>query len=102
MLYGLPGFVMEAALKAVQSFDEVTHGMREIYRRRCVVIGSLSKSHAMTGWRIGWVVAHEALVNHVETLVLSMLYGLPGFVMEAALKAVQSFDEVTHGMREIY
>ena len=51
---------------------------------RCVVIGSLSKSHAMTGWRIGWVVANEALVNHVETLVLSMLYGLPGFVMEAA------------------
>ncbi|EJM62804.1 aminotransferase class I/II-fold pyridoxal phosphate-dependent enzyme [Pseudomonas sp. GM48] len=69
---------------------------------RCVVIGSLSKSHAMTGWRIGWVVANEALVNHVETLVLSMLYGLPGFVMEAALKAVQSHDEVTHGMREIY
>ena len=46
--------------------------------------------------------ANEALVNHVETLVLSMLYGLPGFVMEAALKAVQSHDEVTHGMREIY
>ena len=69
---------------------------------RCVVIGSLSKSHAMTGWRIGWIVADQALVDHVETLVLSMLYGLPGFVMEAALKAVQSFDEVTHGMREIY
>jgi arginine:pyruvate transaminase len=69
---------------------------------RCVVIGSLSKSHAMTGWRTGWIVADPALVAHAETLVLSMLYGLPGFVMEAALKAVQSHDEVTHGMREIY
>jgi hypothetical protein len=69
---------------------------------RCVVIGSLSKSHAMTGWRIGWIVADPALVAHAETLVLSMLYGLPGFVMEAALKAVQAHDEVTHGMRDIY
>lgn len=69
---------------------------------RCVVIGSLSKSHAMTGWRTGWIVADPALVAHAETLVLSMLYGLPGFVMEAALKAVQAHDEVTHGMREIY
>jgi arginine:pyruvate transaminase len=69
---------------------------------RCVVIGSLSKSHAMTGWRIGWIVAAPALIEHAETLVLSMLYGLPGFVMEAALKAVQAHDDVTHGMREIY
>ncbi|NVZ29613.1 aminotransferase class I/II-fold pyridoxal phosphate-dependent enzyme [Pseudomonas gingeri] len=69
---------------------------------RCVTIGSLSKSHAMTGWRIGWIVANETLVAHAETLVLSMLYGLPGFVMEAALKAVQAHDEVTRGMSEIY
>ncbi|MBH1969301.1 MAG: aminotransferase class I/II-fold pyridoxal phosphate-dependent enzyme, partial [Pseudomonadales bacterium] len=69
---------------------------------RCVVIGSLSKSHAMTGWRIGWIVANETLVGHVENLVLSMLYGLPGFVMEAALKAVQAHADVTHGMRDIY
>lgn len=69
---------------------------------RCVVIGSLSKSHAMTGWRIGWIVADQALVAHAETLVLSMLYGLPGFAMEAALKAVQAHEEVTHGMRDIY
>ncbi|MHC8400333.1 aminotransferase class I/II-fold pyridoxal phosphate-dependent enzyme [Pseudomonas sp. MDT1-17] len=69
---------------------------------RCVVIGSLSKSHAMTGWRTGWIVADEAMVAHAENLVLSMLYGLPGFVMEAALKAVQTHEEVTHGMREIY
>ncbi|KPA91139.1 aminotransferase class I/II-fold pyridoxal phosphate-dependent enzyme [Pseudomonas asplenii] len=69
---------------------------------RCVTIGSLSKSHAMTGWRIGWIVADATLVSHAETLVLSMLYGLPGFVMEAALKAVQAHDEVTQGMRDIY
>ncbi|WP_350615633.1 aminotransferase class I/II-fold pyridoxal phosphate-dependent enzyme [Pseudomonas sp. HY7a-MNA-CIBAN-0227] len=69
---------------------------------RCIVIGSLSKSHAMTGWRIGWIIAEPTMVAHAETLVLSMFYGLPGFVMEAATAAVLAHDEVTGGMREIY
>jgi arginine:pyruvate transaminase len=73
-------------------------GMEE----RCVVIGSLSKSHAMTGWRIGWIVAEPTLVAHAETLLLSMLYGLPGFVMEAALAAIIAHDEVTASMRDVY
>ncbi|WP_397448073.1 aminotransferase class I/II-fold pyridoxal phosphate-dependent enzyme [Pseudomonas sp. NA-150] len=70
--------------------------------KRCVVVGSLSKSHAMTGWRIGWIIAEPTLIGHAETLLLSMLYGLPGFVMEAALTAVLAHDQVTAGMRDIY
>ena len=53
-----------------------------------VTISSLSKSHAMTGWRAGWMVGPTALINHVESLVLCMLFGLPGFVQEAALTAL--------------
>lgn len=69
---------------------------------RCVTVGSLSKSHAMTGWRMGWIVADPQLIKHAENLSLSMLYGLPGFVMAAALAAVQAHDQVASGMREIY
>jgi polar amino acid transport system ATP-binding protein/arginine:pyruvate transaminase len=73
-------------------------GMRD----RTVSIGSLSKSHAMTGWRTGWVVACPELVAHIENLALNMLYGLPGFVQEAALAAVLAYDPVTQDMRELY
>ncbi|WP_315974941.1 aminotransferase class I/II-fold pyridoxal phosphate-dependent enzyme [Pseudomonas sp. 13B_2.1_Bac1] len=85
-------------------FDGEYHSLAALpgMAERCVVIGSLSKSHAMTGWRIGWLVAAPALIVHAETLVLSMLYGLPGFVMEAATAAVLAHDKVTAGMREIY
>jgi arginine:pyruvate transaminase len=69
---------------------------------RCVIVGSLSKSHAMTGWRIGWIVADPRLVKHAENLSLSMLYGLPGFVMAGALAAVLAHDQVAHDMRELY
>ena len=85
-------------------FDGEYHSLAALpgMAERCVVIGSLSKSHAMTGWRIGWIIANPQMVAHAETLVLSMLYGLPGFVMEAATAAVLAHDEVTSGMREIY
>jgi arginine:pyruvate transaminase len=53
-----------------------------------VTISSLSKSHAMTGWRAGWMVGPEVLIGHVESLVLCMLFGLPGFVQEASLTAI--------------
>ncbi|HUX73285.1 MAG TPA: pyridoxal phosphate-dependent aminotransferase [Steroidobacteraceae bacterium] len=55
---------------------------------RVVTIGSLSKSHAMTGWRAGWLVGPRALAVHVESLVMCMLFGLPGFIQEAAITAL--------------
>ena len=54
-----------------------------------VTISSLSKSHSMPGWRAGWMVGPPALITHVESLAICMLYGLPGFVQEAALTALR-------------
>jgi len=55
---------------------------------RVVTIGSLSKSHAMTGWRAGWIVGPREFAIHVESLVMCMLFGLPGFIQEAAITAL--------------
>ena len=85
-------------------FDGVHLGFRALpgMAERTVAIGSLSKSHAMTGWRVGWLVGPRALVSHVERLALNMLYGLPGFIQEAALTALQDYDATTESMRTIY
>ena len=69
---------------------------------RTVTVGSLSKSHAMTGWRIGWVVGPRALIEHLDRLALNMLYGIPGFVQEAALTAFGDYGAVTQAMRALY
>jgi octopine/nopaline transport system ATP-binding protein len=55
---------------------------------RMVTIGSLSKSHAMTGWRAGWLIGPRQLAVHAERLAMCMLFGLPGFVQEAAITAL--------------
>ncbi|NMX64776.1 aminotransferase class I/II-fold pyridoxal phosphate-dependent enzyme [Pseudomonas sp. WS 5059] len=69
---------------------------------RTVVLNSLSKTHAMTGWRVGWVVAPTTLVGHLDNLLLCMLYGLPGFIQEAAIKALELDDEVVSDARTVY
>jgi aspartate/methionine/tyrosine aminotransferase len=69
---------------------------------RTVTVGSLSKSHAMTGWRAGWIVAPEALIGHLYNLALCMLYGLPGFIQEGALAGLEASDAITAQMAAIY
>ena len=69
---------------------------------RTPTLGSLSKSHAMTGWRTGWVVGPEALVRHLDRLGLNMLYGQPGFIQEAAIVALADYDATAGIMREAY
>jgi len=66
---------------------------------RVVTIGSLSKSHAMCGWRVGWMTGPRELIDHAENLVLCMLYGLPGFIQEAAITALDLADEAEGEMR---
>ena len=51
---------------------------------RTLVIGSMSKSHAMTGSRIGWVVGPEEALEHMGHLATNTTYGVAGFVQEAA------------------
>ncbi|HMK85037.1 MAG TPA: pyridoxal phosphate-dependent aminotransferase [Steroidobacteraceae bacterium] len=65
-----------------------------------ITIGSLSKSHAMPGWRAGWMVGPKPLIVHAEALAICMLYGLPGFVQEAALTALGIASAAESRMRE--
>lgn len=51
---------------------------------RTMVIGSMSKSHAMTGSRIGWIVAPEEVIPHLLFLSTNTTYGVPGFIQDAA------------------
>ncbi|MFC6489082.1 pyridoxal phosphate-dependent aminotransferase [Nitratireductor sp. GCM10026969] len=61
-------------------------GMKE----RTLVVNSLSKSHGMTGWRVGWLTATPELVSHLTNLNLVSSYGMVDFVSRAAIEAVEN------------
>ena len=65
-----------------------------------VTISSLSKTHSMPGWRAGWLVGPPQMVIHAEAMAQCMLFGLPGFVQEAAVTALSVSNAAESRVRE--
>ena len=55
---------------------------------RTLVVGSMSKSHAMTGSRCGWVIGPEEVIAHLITFATHTTYGVPGFIQDASVFAL--------------
>jgi aspartate/methionine/tyrosine aminotransferase len=53
------------------------------------VINSFSKYFGMTGWRLGWLVAPDAAVDHLDTLAQNLFLSAPTPAQHAALTAFQ-------------
>jgi aspartate/methionine/tyrosine aminotransferase len=54
-----------------------------------VVINSFSKYFCMTGWRLGWMVAPQALVGELEKLAQNLYLAAPTPAQHAALAAFE-------------
>lgn len=61
---------------------------------RLVSANSFSKSWLMTGWRLGWVVAPEALMADLGKLIEYNTSCAPGFVQRAGIVAVERGEEI--------
>jgi arginine:pyruvate transaminase len=64
---------------------------------RTLVINSMSKSHGMTGWRIGWLTGPKDIIRLLINLNLVTTYGLTDFVSRAATEALEN----DYGVEEI-
>jgi len=61
---------------------------------RTLVVGSMSKSHAMTGSRCGWIIGPPTTIEHLINLATHTTYGVPGFIQDAAEFALKSGTEL--------
>ncbi|MFB0986771.1 MAG: pyridoxal phosphate-dependent aminotransferase [Phycisphaerales bacterium] len=72
---------------------------------RTVTLNGLSKSMAMTGWRIGWAVAPGdggEVAKAMTRLQSQMTSGIATFLMPAAAKAVEHQSETSGAMRSVF
>lgn len=61
---------------------------------RTMVIGSMSKSHAMTGSRCGWIIGPQEAITNLITLATHTTYGVPGYIQDASVFALSQGPEV--------
>ncbi|SDH95166.1 aminotransferase [Pseudobutyrivibrio sp. 49] len=73
-------------------------GMKE----RTIYINGFSKSHAMTGWRLGYVCAPAEIVQQMTKIHQFAIMCAPTTSQYAAVTAIRDCDEDVANMREEY
>ena len=73
-------------------------GMRE----RTIVINGFSKSHAMTGWRLGYACEPEVIIKQMLKIHQFAIMCAPTTSQYAAVEALRNGDEDVAMMREEY
>ncbi|WP_294239792.1 pyridoxal phosphate-dependent aminotransferase [Pseudobutyrivibrio sp.] len=73
-------------------------GMKE----RTIYINGFSKSHAMTGWRLGYVCAPHEIVQQMTKIHQFAIMCAPTTSQYAAVTAIRDCDEDVANMREEY
>jgi aspartate aminotransferase len=72
------------------------------YREHFVVIGSLSKTYAMTGWRSGYALGPAPLISAMAKLQSQATSSPPAMVQKAAVAALTGPQECIAEMRNEY
>src|SRR5579859_7319572 len=72
------------------------------YKERFVVLGSLSKTYAMTGWRLGYALGPSAVVGAMAKLQSQSTSNPTSIVQKAAVAALKGPQECVEKMRLEY
>jgi aspartate aminotransferase len=72
------------------------------YRDRMVIVGSLSKTYAMTGWRLGFALAPAPVVSAMQKLQSQSTSNPTSIVQKAAVAALKGPQQCVENMRLEY
>lgn len=90
--------------------DEIYHGLVYAgkehsileYTDRAFVINGFSKLYAMTGWRLGYLIAPSAYMRSLQILQQNLFICAASFAQEAGIVALRDCDQVVERRRLIY
>ncbi|MEZ4820720.1 MAG: pyridoxal phosphate-dependent aminotransferase [Bdellovibrionota bacterium] len=75
-------FVFEGRFQAISQHPKIS-------KERLIIINGVSKSHAMTGWRIGYALANQELVSVMKKIQSQVTSNPCSISQYAALQAIQ-------------
>ncbi len=82
--------------------EHVSIGAMEGMKDLTISAYTLSKSYAMTGWRVGYVAAPKPLIDEMEKLMEHMVSGVTAVSQRAALAAIRSDQQCVRDMVAAY
>lgn len=90
--------------------DEIYHGLTYEGEEHSIleftdeafVLGGFSKAYAMTGWRLGYLIAPQASIRTLQTLHQNVLISANSFVQLAGVAALKECDTYVAEMRREY
>ena len=89
--------------------DAVTYGVEQTslgslegMGDRTVTINGFSKAYSMTGWRLGYLAAPEALVEQAGKLHSHSVSCAANFVQHAGVEALENTDDAVAEMRDAF
>ena len=88
--------------KLTYSGRHVSFSQLEGMQDRTIVLNGLSKSHAMTGWRIGFALGNSALVSAMTKVHQYTMLCAPVMAQVAALEALQRGEDGMLAMKHEY
>ncbi len=82
--------------------EEFSLGALSEVKDRLLVVGSLSKTYAMTGWRLGYTLGPAAIVSQMQKLQSQSTSNPTSIVQKAAVAALNGPQECVAEMRADY
>lgn len=79
---------------SIASFDEI--------KDQVILISGYSKAYAMTGWRLGYVCAHEIIAKAMNKIHQYVIMSAPTAAQYGAIEAMRNCDEDVDAMRQSY
>ena len=68
----------------------------------CIILNGVAKTYAMTGWRVGWIIAPSALAKAASTLQSHQTSNVCNVAQAAALAAVSGPLDAVHEMHAAF
>ena len=82
--------------------EQFSVGSLREYRERMLIIGSLSKTYAMTGWRLGYALGPAAVIAAMQKLQSQSTSNPTSIVQKAAVAALNGPQQCVEEMRLEY
>lgn len=90
-------FIYEGAYVSLRDYEDILD--------QIILTQSFSKSKAMTGWRIGYVVASKPLIHAMHIVHQNLVTGVPTFIQRATIEAIgvdNTYMKESYRMRRDY